>query len=325
MFIEETKLKRRAGSILLGIILLAVRPAAARLCGDDVNGQRVACGCGDTAVSNVTLGDDPVTAAACDSDGLIVRAPDATEGVTIDLNGKTLRGGKHGTGIWIVDGGPGGARIVSGAGRASIRGFSDGIVARGTRGLAFVEDVDVYAPSRDGMRIDGNGYELSSVSVSNAGRDGFSLDGYSYTCNSTVAYRSARFGYLLNGHDASIGRVQGGNVADQSGDDGFHLMGAGTNLSVCTANGNRKNGVSLHGATLQVTGCTARLNGVDGIAGQGGSLSFYANKAEENGRNGIRVVGFGMIDGGGNRARGNRGKGDRSPVQCEIGGIPCLP
>src|SRR5262249_30165081 len=76
--------------------------AQAKLCGDNVGGLDIPCSCGDTLVSNVVLGNDPIVTETCTADGLIVKATDASHGVTIDLAGKTLRGNGHGTGIWVV-------------------------------------------------------------------------------------------------------------------------------------------------------------------------------------------------------------------------------
>src|SRR5207247_2922268 len=65
-----------------------------------------------TVVSDLVLSDDPVLDAVCPADGLIVRAAGSSVGVTIDLSGKTLRGSGNGAGVWVVNGGAGGARVV---------------------------------------------------------------------------------------------------------------------------------------------------------------------------------------------------------------------
>ena len=66
--------------------------AAAKLCGDDVNGQDIPCACGDILASSVVLGDDPVTTEVCPRDGLLVRAQDERSAIRLDLHGHTLRG-----------------------------------------------------------------------------------------------------------------------------------------------------------------------------------------------------------------------------------------
>lgn len=320
-------MKRRAVPTLVGILLFAAAgPAAAKFCGDAVEGKDVPCSCGDIVVSSIKLGDDPVAATSCEGDGLVVRASEAPAGITIDLNGRTLRGGKRGAGLWILDGGPGGATVTSSSGRASIEGFRDGISGRGNRSVRLVENVDVREPHRDGVTLGGGDYEVRSVTVADAGRDGFSLDGHDYRCNATQAQRSRRFGYFVNGQNAVVGRAQGGNTAEDSGNDGFHVMGNNLRLNVCTASGGKKDGITLRGAGHELTGCVARSNGYSGIVGDGGGLAFYNNKADDNGRNGLAITGMRLVDGGGNEGSGNRGDGLARPaVQCEIGGVPCHP
>lgn len=310
---------------VLGLCLFAM-PALAKFCGDDVGGADVPCACGDIVVSSLALDGDPVTAESCPADGLIVRASAATAGVTIDLRGKTLRGGEQGRAIWVVDGGPGGARIVSSGGRAAIEGFRDGISARGKRGIALVEKVDVRKTGRDGVRVHGYDFEIRDVEVTDVGRDGMFLDGEDYRCHSTRVRRSGRFGYFLNGSNAVVGRAAGGNVASDNGHAGFHAMGSGHRLNGCEATGNRKDGVNVRGVGIELNACTARGNGVDGIAGEGTAIGVYASRADENARNGLVVGGAQATDGGGNAGAGNRGEGQQRPaVQCEVGGDPCRP
>lgn len=317
---------RRAVPLILGVCFIAVSPAWAKLCGDAVDGKDIPCACGDIVASDLVLDGDPVTTVACTGDGLVVRASDAAAGVTIDLNGKTLRGGDHGAGLWVVDGGPGGATVVSRSGRGAIEGFRDGIVGRGVTGVARLENVDVRRSGRDGVRLEGDGYEVLSVVVENAGRDAFSLDGSNYRCDASRASGAGRFGFFINGDNAIIGKVKGGDVAERAGEDGFHLLGSRHRLNVCTATGSQKDGVSLRGAGLVVTGCSASSNGVDGISGEGSQVALYSNRADGNGRNGLVVTGLRLEDGGGNSGSGNRGEGQQRPaVQCEIGSTTCKP
>jgi hypothetical protein len=318
---------RRAVPIFVGICLLAAAgPAAAKFCGDAVNGQDIACACGDIVVSDLKLTDDPVTGEVCRGDGLVVRASTATAGLVIDLNGRTLRGAKRGAGVWVVAAGPGGARVISSGGRAAIEGFRDGVSARGEGSIALVENLDVRDTARDGVTLGGGDYEIRAVTVTGAGRDGISLDGHDYRCHGTRVSRSRRFGYFLNGQNAIVGQVQNGNTAEQSGNDGFHLMGSGFRLNLCTSTGNGRDGVTLRGSGHELTGCAARGNAHSGIVGDGGNLGFFNNRADDNGRNGLAVTGLRLVDGGGNSGSGNRGEGSQRPAtQCEIGGTPCKP
>src|SRR5205814_4378675 len=107
-----TALLRPLAALL--VLALLSGKVEAKLCGDDVGGQDVACACGDVIVSDVVLGAaDPVTQERCAGDGLVVRAPQASKSLTVDLHGQTLRGLGHGAGLLLLDGGPGGASVVS--------------------------------------------------------------------------------------------------------------------------------------------------------------------------------------------------------------------
>src|SRR5262245_19343711 len=121
-----------ASSALLFLAFLWLpTPAGAKLCGDDVTGHDVPCACGDVVTSDVVLGaGDPVTQDTCPSDGLTVRARGTARTLTVDLAGQHLRGAGHGAGLLVVYGGPGGARVISTGGPATVEGFQDGVVAR---------------------------------------------------------------------------------------------------------------------------------------------------------------------------------------------------
>ena len=154
---------RIGASCALLFVLAAPPGAAAKLCGDDVRGQDVACACGDTVVSDLVLNGDPVAGAPCSADGLIVDAKGMTHGVTVDLRGRTLRGTGQGAGLWLRYGGPGGARVISSDGVATIDGFRDGVVAHGNDSVALIDSVAVANSGRDGVRVQTNNVEMRSV------------------------------------------------------------------------------------------------------------------------------------------------------------------
>ena len=110
---------------------LLAEPARAAACGDDVNGERIACSCGDTIVSDTRLrADDPVVVERCRTDGLIVRAPAGALTLRLDLGGRVLTGDGLGTGIRVLSGGSRGAVIIGGVYDNSLQlhqfGFKDG-------------------------------------------------------------------------------------------------------------------------------------------------------------------------------------------------------
>lgn len=312
--------------LLVGIaaVVGVAGSAFGKRCGDDVDGADVPCACGDEVVASTVLGDDPVTRATCPYDGLLVRAAAAGASLELDLAGHTLRGNGRGAGLRVLDGGPGGASIVSRAGPATLEGFDDGIVARGRDGIALVQDLAIRGSGRDGLRVTGRDFVVRRVTVAGARRDGFALGGTGFEISETRAEDCARFGYLVMGDSGVIGGPGSGNTADRSGMAGFNLMGIGHTLADCAARGGRRDGVVLQAAQLDVRGCLAVDNSGDGITGTGNRLRLTGNRAVDNGGDGVAVRGPGMSDGGGNRGRGNRGAGrERAAVQCAIGGAAC--
>ncbi len=313
-------------ALLSVCVLLAPARSWAKLCGDDVEGRDVPCACGDVVASDVVLGDDPVTTTVCPGNGLIVRAGSGAKVVTVDLHGHALHGSGRGSGVWLIYGGPSGARLLSSNGPALIDGFHDGVSAHGANAVSVIADLVVTHSGRDGIRVFSSDYEIRETEVWDSGQDGFWLRGKGFWLSTTRAVGSGRYGYFVLGQDGQLGETNAGAEAVGSKDSGFHIMGSGHRLLDCQAMGSGKAGVQLNAMNMDVEGCTAVENGTDGIWGMGGDLRLQGNRAEDNGRNGILVWGAGMEDGGGNQGTGNQGTGQqRQTVQCEIGGVPCAP
>ena len=311
-------------SLALAVALGSAVAASAKRCGDDVDGVDVPCACGDEVVASTVLRDDPITTATCPYDGLLIRAADPGASLELDLAGHTLRGKGRGIGLRIIDGGPGGASIVSRGGTGSLEGFDDGIVARGRDGIALVQDLTIRGSKRDGLRVTGRDFVVRRTVVEGSRRDGFALGGTGFEITDTRAADCGRFGYLVMGDSGVIGGSGSGNTADRSGMAGFNLMGLGHTLADCAARGGRKDGVMLQASQLDVRGCQAIDNAGDGITGMGGRLHLADNQAVDNGGDGLLLRGPGLIDGGGNRGAGNRGASRERPVQqCTIGPAPC--
>jgi len=312
---------------LLTCICITLLPALvnARLCGDDVGGQDIPCACGDTVVSDVRLTNDPVTRDACPADGLIVRAIDSMHAVTIDLAGKTLHGSGRGVGVLILDGGPGGAHLISSAGAATIEGFRDGIVARGARSVALIERLNVVKSKQDGIRIEARGYTVQATEVRDSGRHGFSLGGDDFRVTNTRALNSRQFGYAVTGQNGTLGLPGAGNTAEGSGAAGLHLMGHGHSLVEAAAE-DGKDGIRLNVSHATITGCRLQSNKGDGLSGTANDSSLSGNRATGNGNRGLALRGQRNRDGGGNAGSANRGKRRHRPAaQCTINGRDCLP
>lgn len=183
--------RRALPTLLLGLLVVCgeVLPAAARSCGDDVDGRGTAvrCACGDVVVSDVRLrADDPVATAPCATDGLVV---DAAGPITVALDGVVLRGRGRGTGLRLLRGGAGGVFLT---GPGGVEGFDVGVSA---------------AP--------GALAEASSVSARGNRRDGFLLRGGDARLVDCVAEGNGRAGVTQTGGPA---RVEGGRVGDNGRD-----------------------------------------------------------------------------------------------------------
>ncbi len=312
--------------VVLVVSVLLPTVARAKLCGDDVAGQDIPCACGDTVTGDVRLSDDPVTREVCPGDGLIVRALDSPHAVTIDLAGTTVHGSGHGVGVLILDGGPGGAHLISSAGGAgTIEGFRDGIVARGARSVALIEHLNVVKSKQDGIRIEAGGYRVQATEVRDSGRHGFSLGGNGFRVTNTRAVNSRQCGYTVSGQNGTVGLSGAGNTAVGSGAAGFHIMGRGHSLVEAVAE-DGKEGIRLNVSHATITGCRVQSNKGDGLSGTANDSSLTENQATGNGNNGIALRGQRNRDGGGNAGRANRGTRRRRPAaQCKISGRECRP
>jgi len=301
-------------------------PAAAYLCGDDVDGRDVPCHCGDIVVSDLVLSDDPVLSEPCPRDGLVVRVPHGSPGVTIDLAGNTLRGLGKGTGVRILSGGVGGARIVSTGHPALVEGFRDGIVSQASRfGLAELIDVRIRNSARDGLRVVGDGLLLRNIDSGGAQRDGIFVRGRGWTIEDIHARGNGRHGLSVMGAGYTIrpGSAARSVRAEGNGGDGIRLWGSDHRLRTCRAAGNVRNGISVNGIRLDLATCEAAANGAAGISGVATTTRFLDNQATDNLGGGIAIHGHSLLDGGGNVAVGNSGKARASNVECRLGLEAC--
>jgi len=161
-------------------ILLAAGSAEAAVCGDDVEGERVACGCGDVAVSDTKLApEDPVIQTRCLSDGLLIRAAREATSIRLDLAGLSIVGLGVGTGIQVIYGGSEGAVIIGGPeGKAgTVSGFRTGLRGHGQRSVAELRNLILKGNEADGLVLRGDGTRIVDVIAESNGRDGLRLGG----------------------------------------------------------------------------------------------------------------------------------------------------
>jgi hypothetical protein len=197
------------GLLALALALLSVTSAHAIVCGDDVEGVRVACECGDIVVSDTRLRiDDPIVMRRCETDGLLVRAAADAESISLDLAGLSIQGSGAGTGIRILRGGRLGAQIIGDSDGAAgqVVGFYTGISARGKNTLASLANVQIESSTRTGVAVDTNAAVLSNVTTLGNGGDGARLGGRSINASSIEAHLNGGAGVAVSGRNQ---RVQG--------------------------------------------------------------------------------------------------------------------
>ena len=310
------------------LIVLAASAADARLCGDDVGGQDVPCRCGDIVVSDVALAGDPVTRERCAGDALLVRASRGLAQLHIDLTGATLRGGRRGVGIRILDGGASGAVVFASGSPGRIEGFRDGLVSQARRlGLAELHGLHVHGAARDGVRLYGDGRLVREVEVTNAGRDGIFLRGDGWTLEGVVARQNGRHGVSLMGSEV-LARAPAGGIslrAEGNGADGIRFWGDGNLLFDCAASGTRASGIALNGLEFDVRGCEATANAGGGLVRSTSRARFSGIQASGNFDEGIAVHGHEVFDAGANAGSGNAPSDESAQaIQCRLGLEPCL-
>lgn len=305
-----------SGAALLLVFLTSLSPVLAAVCGDDVDGVDVPCACGDIVVSSVVLGDDPVVAEPCPRDGLVVRLPRGRESMTLHLNGHVLRGGTHGTGVRVVDGGRFGARIVGQGGR--IEGFRDAVVAQSANGIASIHGLRIVQPRRDGIRVVGKYGDLSQVEVVGAGRDGIFVRGTGWWVSDVQSNLNGRDGMVLMGYDHRAGDDAPTLVTNGNGRSGIRLWGHRHAVESCRSRGNGSDGIYLNGYALEVYDCRTDANASAGISGNASGARLAHNVADDNLRQGIVLHGHGVEDAGGNRAVGSDDAG-----ACRLGLVEC--
>jgi hypothetical protein len=249
---------------LLGVALCA-SSAVAGVCGDDVEGRRIACACGDVVVSDVRLrATDPVVSARCRHDGLIVRMPAMADSVTVDLAGQVLVGSGHGYGILVERGGSDGAAIIGGTAgrRGELLGFGTGIYSPNSKSVRRIERVTVTASAVDGIKLNTQGAVLVDVTTRRNGRTGLSMRGVGGRVVGLDSSENANAGARI----ASHGTIVAGTVS-RNGRHGVVVGGADNDVSGLAALDNAGIGVAVHGGHHRLEGLRAEFNGKGDVRG----------------------------------------------------------
>jgi parallel beta helix pectate lyase-like protein len=251
--------------------------------------------CGATISQDTTLtASDPVvfeagssTDTPCRSTGLTVKG-----GVTLDCDGRTIKGKGVGTGIRVVSGDS--ATIQN----CIVDSFSVGVQVAG-HGSHTVQNVRVVNNKSNGLAASGGQNTITRVVSANNGGVGFAIRGNdNFIGQANVALGNARGGFSFSGN----GQIVDSNHAVNNGAAGFFGSGHGSSFTGNNAVGNKGAGFTYRGGTVSFpndAGTTAAIT---------------------NGGNGVVLVGTinTAIDDGGNIGEANLGA-----IQCQIGGAPC--
>ena len=240
--------------------------AHAAACGDDVDGRRIPCACGDVVVSDTRLqATDPVTTDRCSRDGLFLRARAGARSLRLDVAGLSILGTGIGSGIRVVDGGDLGALITGGdAARGQIAGFDTGIFAHGRDAVAEVRNLTVQGNVSDGVVIRSSGVKVTEVTAHRNGRDGLRISGHGSELSGVEATSNNNVGLRLDG---SANNVQA-RLSD-NGKDGARIGGRGHDLTRVKSSGNRGRGIVLSGDGHKVDRSRTKSNEGGDIVGPG--------------------------------------------------------
>ena len=279
-------------------LLLAAPAGATRRCGDDVDGRRVPCACGDFLVSSHTLTPaDRVTHESCPGTGLVVAANGP---VTLDLDGRVLRGDGQGVGVLVLHG------TLDLRGPGAIEGFETGVLARGPAALRSALGIRSAHNRLDGFLIEADGYAIQGSTAEANGRDGFGLGGKAFAADGNRATGNHRYGFSVWGMGAHVGGGFG-NEASLNGMAGFYIRGMMHDVVDATVTGNGGEGLSASVMHALLSDVHAAGNARDGLRVMGMGIAIQRSTADDNGGYGIWVMGMNVDDRGGNRGAGNAG------------------
>lgn len=259
-----------ASAVALLTSILLHGAASAAICGDDADGRRVPCACGDDVTSNTRLRPtDPVVAERCPVNGLTLSAPADVESITLDLAGLSIRGSGVGIGIRVRRGGCDGSVITGGATeeRGTIAGFGTGIRAHTPQALRRLERVVLRDNELDGLWLRTAGTMVLDVVAVDNGEDGIELHGDGGRLVGVTASGNRESGIRM----AANGVIVDGSVT-ANGQHGLVAHGARNDVSGLIASDNGGHGALIVGVANRSDGIVAENNALDGLRiGQGGA------------------------------------------------------
>ncbi len=251
------------GATLAGIALSLATTAFAVRCGDDVDGIRVACRCGDTVISDTRLVvTDPVVSGRCVMDGLTVHARAQAESVTLDLAGLTMRGNGVGIGIRVTYGGADGARIIGGTkeSRGLVESFGVGVIAAAYESIANISHLEARDNRHEGLRLAIAGTVLDDVAAVGNGRDGVHLRGNGGRLLGVTSNHNAGHGIHVFSHRTIVEAR-----TDRNGRSGLVVDGFGNDVSEAAASDNGASGIIVRGRAVPPDGSKTSGNSAGNV------------------------------------------------------------
>jgi len=238
------------------LVLLASSPGAAiaKNCGDDVDGSRIPCACGDIVVSDTRLiSTDPVVNGRCPIDGLVVRAPAPAESITLDLDGLSIVGSGAGAGIRVARGGSDGAAVIGERAdrRGQVVGFRTGVHARSARSLRLLQGLELRGNRNDGLDLSSAGTIVRNVVAERNGRDGITFVGRGGRLVDVIATHNRGMGIRLHARDVVVHATVTSN-----GSHGLLVSGARNDVDRVRADANGGEDIAFAGAVQRRGGNT---------------------------------------------------------------------
>jgi hypothetical protein len=289
-------------------------PAQANDCGGNAP-----CRCGDNLVASRRLlsGVDPIVAATCTGNGLIINTP----GVVLDLNGNKLRGSGKGVGILITA-----DKVVIEDGR--VDKFATGIGTGsdpGSAGTTNGSRIQAIRPNENtghGVLLKGDGNQLIGILAKRSGINGVTVIGNHNLFEEHNDEYNGFHGLFVQGDfNELVNNRVSENAKSRVAGDGIHVEGDNN-----TIDGSDVTKLNVNGIVVTGNGNVLTDNSVTRQKGDGIVVNGNNNVLTENLSSGNR--GFGIIaEGAGNPAasRENRVSINRNQPQCRIYGVTTPP
>ena len=257
--------------VVLGLTILALICTAdsgfARDCGDNIDGERVPCNCGDSVVVETKLEpDDPVLSRRCPLDGLTVRAHPMAETIVLDLAGLAMRGTGAGIGVLIESGGADGAVVLGGTAdqRGQLVGFGTGFKTRSGGVLRSVRHLEISGSQFDGVSIRSKGTLVIDVLSERNGGDGIRFAGQGGRLIGVIASENKGSGIRLSSRDVIVEAVSTNN-----GLHGIANIGIANDVSALVSKNNGGYGLVIAGGRHKTDGAVFSDNRLGDVGSDG--------------------------------------------------------